>query len=81
MANKYLARGDAPFGDDIWQLLDERMKSTAKNQLAGRRLKNFQHLETPNHTSGAHRATRTHSGCVTSRGHGRPICVNLRTVA
>jgi uncharacterized linocin/CFP29 family protein len=38
MANKYLARDDAPFGSEIWDLLDAAMKEAAKSQLVGRRL-------------------------------------------
>lgn len=38
MANKYLAREDAPFGSDIWEALDEAMVEAAKPQLVGRRL-------------------------------------------
>jgi uncharacterized linocin/CFP29 family protein len=38
MANKYLAREDAPFGSEIWEALDSAMKETAKSQLVGRRL-------------------------------------------
>jgi uncharacterized linocin/CFP29 family protein len=38
MANKYLARDDAPFGSEMWGLLDEAMKGAAKSQLVGRRL-------------------------------------------
>ncbi|MGD8967698.1 MAG: family 1 encapsulin nanocompartment shell protein [Anaerolineae bacterium] len=38
MANKYLAREDAPFGADVWKALDEAMVEAAKAQLVGRRL-------------------------------------------
>ncbi len=38
MANKYLAREDAPFGADTWKILDEAMAQAAKSQMAGRRL-------------------------------------------
>jgi uncharacterized linocin/CFP29 family protein len=38
MANKYLGRDDAPFGDELWAKLDGVMASAAKSQLAGRRL-------------------------------------------
>ncbi len=38
MANDYLAREDAPFGEDLWHKLDETMIAAAKSQLAGRRL-------------------------------------------
>jgi len=44
MANKYLAREDAPFGADVWEALDAAMQETAKAQLAGRRLL---HVEGP----------------------------------
>jgi uncharacterized linocin/CFP29 family protein len=38
MANKYLARDDAPFGSEIWSALDSTMKDAATSQLVGRRL-------------------------------------------
>ncbi|MFO7741203.1 MAG: family 1 encapsulin nanocompartment shell protein [Anaerolineae bacterium] len=38
MANKYLAREDAPFGSDVWEALDEAMVEAAKPRLVGRRL-------------------------------------------
>ncbi|MGD8968802.1 MAG: family 1 encapsulin nanocompartment shell protein [Anaerolineae bacterium] len=38
MANKYLAREDAPFGPDVWKALDEAMVEAAKARLVGRRL-------------------------------------------
>jgi uncharacterized linocin/CFP29 family protein len=38
MANKYLAREDAPFDPEIWQALDAAMKQAAESQLIGRRL-------------------------------------------
>jgi uncharacterized linocin/CFP29 family protein len=38
MANKYLAREDAPFGGDVWKALDDAMLEAAKAQLVGRRL-------------------------------------------
>lgn len=38
MANKYLARDDAPFGSDLWKALDEVMIEAAKGQLVARRL-------------------------------------------
>lgn len=38
MANKYLGREDAPFGDEIWAKLDEVVISAAKAQLSGRKL-------------------------------------------
>lgn len=38
MPNKYLARDDAPFGDEIWSKLDEIVVSAAKTQLSGRRI-------------------------------------------
>ena len=44
MANKYLAREDAPFGAETWKVLDAAMMEAAKNQLAGRRLL---HIEGP----------------------------------
>ena len=44
MANKYLAREDAPFGSEIWGVLDATMTEVAKGQLVGRRLL---HIEGP----------------------------------
>jgi uncharacterized linocin/CFP29 family protein len=44
MANKYLAREDAPFGAETWEVLDAAMMEAAKSQLVGRRLL---HLEGP----------------------------------
>jgi len=44
MANKYLAREDAPFGSEVWDVLDAAMKEAAKSQLVGRRLL---HVEGP----------------------------------
>jgi uncharacterized linocin/CFP29 family protein len=38
MANKFLAREDAPFGEELWHRLDTAMIAAAKSQLAGRRL-------------------------------------------
>ncbi len=38
MANKYLARDDAPFGDKMWNLIDTAMTEAAKRLLVGRRL-------------------------------------------
>ena len=38
MANKYLARDDAPFGSDVWEALDNAMVEAAKGLLVGRRL-------------------------------------------
>jgi uncharacterized linocin/CFP29 family protein len=38
MANKYLAREDAPFGSDVWAALDEAMVEAAKGLLVGRRV-------------------------------------------
>jgi uncharacterized linocin/CFP29 family protein len=38
MANKYLAREDAPFESAVWELLDATMKEVAKSQLVGRRI-------------------------------------------
>ena len=42
MANKYLGREDAPFGDEIWGMLDEVVISVAKAQLSGRKLLNIE---------------------------------------
>ena len=44
MANKYLAREDAPLGPETWKLLDAAMMEAAKSQLVGRRLL---HIEGP----------------------------------
>jgi uncharacterized linocin/CFP29 family protein len=44
MANKYLAREDAPFGSETWEILDTTMKEAATSQLVGRRLL---HIEGP----------------------------------
>ncbi|MDY7041839.1 MAG: family 1 encapsulin nanocompartment shell protein [Chloroflexota bacterium] len=44
MANKYLAREDAPITSDTWGVLDAAMIGTAKAQLVGRRLL---HIEGP----------------------------------
>jgi len=44
MANKYLAREDAPFGSDTWEMLDSTLVETAKGELVGRRLL---HIEGP----------------------------------
>jgi uncharacterized linocin/CFP29 family protein len=38
MAGKYLAREDAPFGEDVWSAIDNIVVSAAKSQLSGRRL-------------------------------------------
>jgi uncharacterized linocin/CFP29 family protein len=38
MANKYLAREDAPFESTVWETLDTTMKEVAKSQLVGRRV-------------------------------------------
>lgn len=44
MPNKYLARENAPFGPETWELLDAAMVEAARNQLVGRRLL---HVEGP----------------------------------
>lgn len=44
MASKYLAREDAPFGSETWEMLDTAMVEAAKGQLVGRRLL---HVEGP----------------------------------
>jgi uncharacterized linocin/CFP29 family protein len=44
MANKYLARDDAPFGAEVWEALDAAALGAARGQLAGRRLL---HVEGP----------------------------------
>lgn len=38
MANKYMGRDDAPFGDEIWSRLDDAVVAVARGQLSGRRL-------------------------------------------
>ncbi len=38
MASKYLGRDSAPFGEEVWAVLDAVMIEAAKSQLAGRRL-------------------------------------------
>jgi uncharacterized linocin/CFP29 family protein len=38
MANKYLARDDAPFESAVWDLLDTTMQQAARGQLIGRRV-------------------------------------------
>jgi len=38
MANKYLARDDAPFGSEVWKALDDAMVEAAKGLLVGRRV-------------------------------------------
>ena len=38
MANKYLARDDAPFESAVWELLDATMQQVARSQLVGRRI-------------------------------------------
>lgn len=38
MANKYLGRESAPFGENVWAALDAAMIEAAKSQMAGRRL-------------------------------------------
>ena len=38
MANKYLAREDAPFGEDVWAAVDGAMIQAARGQLVARRL-------------------------------------------
>lgn len=38
MANKYLAREDAPFGADVWEALDGAMIQAARGRLVARRL-------------------------------------------
>ncbi len=35
---RYLPREDAPFSDDVWEMIDEAVVDAAKSQLAGRRL-------------------------------------------
>jgi uncharacterized linocin/CFP29 family protein len=38
MSEKYLHRDDAPFGDNVWEKIDETVVGAAKSQLCGRRL-------------------------------------------
>ncbi len=44
MAHKFLARDDAPFGAEVWEVLDRALVDAAKNSLVGRRLL---HVEGP----------------------------------
>ncbi len=38
MSGQYLNRGDAPFGDEVWEAIDNAVVGAARTQLAGRRL-------------------------------------------
>ncbi len=38
MSDKYLHRDDAPFGESVWEQIDQAIISTAKAQMSGRRL-------------------------------------------
>ncbi len=38
MSEQYLNRGDAPFGDGVWEAIDNAVVGAARSQLAGRRL-------------------------------------------
>ncbi len=38
MANKYMARDDAPFDENVWKMLDDAVIGAAKSQLTGRKL-------------------------------------------
>jgi uncharacterized linocin/CFP29 family protein len=38
MSEQYLHRGDAPFGDSVWEQIDRTVVESAKSQLSGRRL-------------------------------------------
>lgn len=38
MANKYLSRDDAPFGESVWEALDDVVVAAAKSQLSARRI-------------------------------------------
>ena len=42
MSEKYLHRDDAPFGDSVWERIDEIVVGAAKSQLCGRRLLHIQ---------------------------------------
>jgi uncharacterized linocin/CFP29 family protein len=44
MAEKYVHRNDAPFGESVWEKIDEAVVGAAKSQLTGRRLL---HIEGP----------------------------------
>lgn len=44
MGDRYLHRGDAPFGEGVWERIDEAVAHAAKSQLSGRRLL---HIEGP----------------------------------
>ena len=38
MANRYMPREDAPFGNDLWKVLDEAVIAAARSELVGRRM-------------------------------------------
>lgn len=38
MSEQYLHRGDAPFGDGVWEQIDRTVVAAARSQLSGRRL-------------------------------------------
>src|SRR5512142_3332962 len=38
MLEQYLQRGDAPFGEKVWEQIDITVVEAAKSQLSGRRL-------------------------------------------
>ena len=38
MSEQYLNRGDAPFGEGVWEAIDNAVVGSARSQLAGRRL-------------------------------------------
>jgi uncharacterized linocin/CFP29 family protein len=40
MSEQYLHRGDAPFGDSVWEQIDRAVVEAAKSQLSGRRVLN-----------------------------------------
>jgi uncharacterized linocin/CFP29 family protein len=40
MSEQYLHRGDAPFGDSVWEQIDNAVVAAAKSQLSGRRILN-----------------------------------------
>jgi uncharacterized linocin/CFP29 family protein len=44
MSDEFLHRGDAPFGEQVWERIDEAVTSAAKSELCGRRLL---HVEGP----------------------------------
>lgn len=67
MANKYLAREDAPFGSDVWEALDSAMVEAAKGQLVGRRLLDLEGPYGLGMKSVPHKDEMTESGLIASQ--------------